>query len=160
LSPISNQTPFAGAITRSLVRPFRRLSMSDYTFLCLVNVFPRHADEPWYGAKQSFMYLTLSLAIRNLIKWNIFHNDHISASTSLLVFPKERVVRVSETENCYNCVPFHEVNFLLKLLSECCKWHCWGSTFKNFLGGMPPDPPRSLAPTALAHVNLIFYKFD
>ena len=30
-------------------------------------------------------------------------------------------MRVSETENCYNCLAFHEVNFVLKLLSECCK---------------------------------------
>jgi hypothetical protein len=31
----------------------------------------------------------MTLAICNLVKWNIFHNYHISANTSPLVFPKE-----------------------------------------------------------------------
>ena len=53
---------------------------------------------------------------------NFWRNDYISASTSPLVFRKERVVGVSEAKNYYNCVPFFEVNFMLKLPSECCKW--------------------------------------
>ena len=37
---------------------------------------------------------------------------------------------------------FYTPSSLKYWLAPCWKYHFWVSTFQNFLGGMPPDPPR------------------
>ena len=40
---------------------------------------------------------------------------------------------------------------------ECWKWHFQASRFKNFLGGMPPDPPRKTEPYGPLLVTAAYY---
>ncbi len=44
------------------------------------------------------------------------------------------------------------ISMKLVLISQCPdrrKWHFRGSSFQNFPGEVPPDPPTTLAPAAL-----------
>jgi hypothetical protein len=63
-----------------------------------------------------------------------------------------QIRKIFTSEIWYNFQGFSFLEVKLKLLIQypnCRKWHFYGSNFQNFLGGIPPDSHRKLAPSAL-----------